>query len=238
MTLRRAPVQTTYVIGSTPLEHVNQIRDLGVILDTKLTFGPHVHATVCQGNRALGMLSHSLQTGVKRSKLSSGAALTAYFANVRSILEYASVIWTGAAHSHTVRVDRVQHRFLMWLISRTSSGFTHSLSYQNLLNHFKIPSLASRRVQHDLMFIRNVFNSKLDSPLLQASFSMHVPTRSTRTPRLFYQPRARVGTEQSGVFCRLPRLANEFLSKDTAADVFNDSFGIFKGRVKRYVATM
>ena len=238
MTLRRAPVQTIYVIGRARLEHVQQIRDLGVLLDSKLTFGPHVDAIVRQGNRALGMLIRSLQTGLKRSKLDKGAALAAYFANVRSILEYASVIWTGAAHSHTVRVDRVQHKFLMWLIYHSNAADNQSLSYPNLLKHFKIPSLESRRVQHDLLFLRNVFTAKLDSSQLLTSFSLHVPTRSTRTPRLFYEPRARVATVQSGVFCRLPRLANVFLSKGIVVDFFSDSPGRFRAIVKRYIVSL
>ena len=35
------------------------------------------------------------------------------------MLEYGSVIWAGAAESHTARIDRVQHKFLMWLLSYT-----------------------------------------------------------------------------------------------------------------------
>ena len=42
MTLRRPPVQTKYFIAGTELEHVDEIRDLGVTIDSKLTFAPHV----------------------------------------------------------------------------------------------------------------------------------------------------------------------------------------------------
>ena len=63
MTLRRNPVQTTYRIGTTALESVSSIRDLGIILDSKLTFSDHIHRTVSQANRALGLLIRSFQTG-------------------------------------------------------------------------------------------------------------------------------------------------------------------------------
>ena len=57
MTLKTKPLETTYYeIENTALEHVNTIRDLGVILDTKLTFGPHGDVTVKKANRALGVL--------------------------------------------------------------------------------------------------------------------------------------------------------------------------------------
>ena len=236
MTLRRAPVRTSYLIDATVLQHVEEIKDLGVTLDTKLTFMAHVSDVVKRANRSLGMLIRSFQTGSARSRFDRTALLAAYFSSVRSILEYASVIWAGAADSHTVRVDRVQHKFLMWLSHHSSSGST-SLSYPELCRHFKVISLSARRVQHDLLFLRNILSTKLDSPILLESFSLHVPTRSTRNCHLFYEPRARVNTVQRGTFCRLPRLTNSFLSgRDVTADIFSDSFGTYRGHVLRYVA--
>ena len=127
MTLRRAPVQTNYFIDNTELERVSQIRDLGVIIDSKLTFAAHVDCTVRKGNRALGLLIRSFQHA-GRYKFRQNALMAAYYANVRSVLEYGSVIWTGAAKAHTERVDRVQHKFLMWLQAHHHASFS-SLSY-------------------------------------------------------------------------------------------------------------
>ena len=238
MTLRRAPVRTHYTIHDAELEHVPEMRDLGVILDTKLTFATHVSHIVSRANRSLGLMIRSFQTASKYSKFSRPALLAAYFANVRSILEYCSVIWAGAAESHTVRVDRVQHKFLSWLLYHTS-GRASSLSYQDLLHHFNLPSLAARRVQHDLIFLRNVVLTKYDSPSLLHSFSLHVPARSTRTHPLFAVPRARVNTVKSGVFCRAPREMNEFLGDaKVSADLFADSVHVFRSRVQFYVRAM
>ena len=41
--------------------------------------------------------------------------IAAYYANVRFILEYGSMVWTGAAKSHLDRLERVQHKCLMYL---------------------------------------------------------------------------------------------------------------------------
>ena len=123
------------------LEHVDQIRDLGIVIDSKWTFVQHVDHVVKRANRALGLLMRSFQTDVRPGMFRTSAILKAYFANVRSLLEYGSVIWTGAAETHTARIDRVQHKFIMWLLSHTSSGNAPSLSYENLLHHFRLPSL-------------------------------------------------------------------------------------------------
>ena len=114
-------------------------------------------------------------------------------------------------------------------------GYAPSLSYENLLHHFRLPSLSSRRMQHDIIFIRNIFRLNIDSADLLASFALHIPTRSTRAYKLFNEPRARVNTVQSSLFCRLPRVANSFLNKCNRVDVFNDTFHAFKRAVIRYV---
>ena len=113
ITLRRATVQTEYYIDATKLEHVGEIRDLGNMLDTKLTFASHVDNVVSRANRSLGLLFRSFQTGTSGSKFNRNALMCAYVSNVRSILEYGSVMWAGAAETHTVRIDRVQHKFLI-----------------------------------------------------------------------------------------------------------------------------
>ena len=113
-----------------------------------------------------------------------------------------------------------------------------SLAYSDLLHHFRLPSLSSRRVQHDLMFMRNLFNSRHDSPLLLSYFCVHAPTRSIRTQRLFYEPRARVNTVKRGLFLRVPQLANLFLRSVPEADFFADASGIFKSRVLRYISSI
>ena len=238
MTLRRAPVRIKYFISGTELQHVTEMKDLGVKLDSKLTFAPHVSDIVRRGNRALGLFIRSFQVGSSKSKFNRGALFAAYFANVRSILEYCSVIWAGAAKTHTVRVDRVQHKFLIWLLTHTRSGHATSLAYSQLLLHFKIPSLAARRVQHDILFIRNVLVGKVDDKTLSSGFYFHVPSRSTRTRSLFYVSRARVSTVQTCLFNRLPRETNAFLDVCRNADMFNDSLGVFKAQVIKYVLTL
>ena len=51
MTFRRNPLQTTYRIGTTTLESVSSIRDLGIILDHKLTFSDNINRTVSKANK-------------------------------------------------------------------------------------------------------------------------------------------------------------------------------------------
>ena len=66
LTLRRAPIIGVYTIDGVALERVQVMRDLGIMLDQKLTFGEHVDFTVQKARRALGLLMRTFQTGKKR----------------------------------------------------------------------------------------------------------------------------------------------------------------------------
>ena len=124
------------------LERSEQIRDLGVVLDAKLTFADHVDAAVGKANRMLGLLMRSVRMSpcARHPDFNHHAILSAYRAHVLSVMEYASVTWSGAAATHLKRMERVQHRFLMWL-GRKTQPRCPSMDYTALLNHFKIQSI-------------------------------------------------------------------------------------------------
>ena len=86
------------------------MRDLGVILDSKLTIGSHIDDAVGRANRALGTYLRSLQTSraVTGRRFEPAPLVTAFNAHIRSILEFGSVIWSGTAKYHTVRLDSGQ----------------------------------------------------------------------------------------------------------------------------------
>ena len=163
----------------------------------------------------------------------------ASYAHVRSVLEYCSVIWTGAAKSHTVRLERVQHKFLTWLNRRVPPATAcQNLDYAALLQHYRISALSSRRVQHDILFIRNVFRQRIDSVFLLRSFTLSAPVRIGRQLSLFHVPHARVCTIRDGLFTRAPRLTNEYLRANPTSDLFYDSFSTVRTSVISYVTKL
>ena len=137
------------------------------------------------------------------------------------------------------RIERVQHKFLLWLNFQIHQcGVSPSLSYPDLLSHFNIRSLKARREQHDLMFVRNVFNERIDSPFLLQSFSLAAPARVSRHPVLLHVPFARVNTVRDSLFIRIPRATNAFIRDRCTADLFNDGFYSYRVQVVKYTANM
>ena len=159
-------------------------------MDSRLTFANHVDAAVSKANRLLGLLIRSIQVSSRTCGLrfDHAAALAAYKAHVRSVMEYGSVIWSGAALTHLRRLERVQHRFLAWLASKTQERHPQP-NYQTLMSLYGCPSVKSRLIQTDLMFIRSVFSGNVDCVDIVKMFPLSAPARRSRHPELFHVPR-------------------------------------------------
>ena len=102
----------------------------------------------------LGLIIRSMQLSRRysRAAFDHKTMLCTYYAHVRSIIEYGCVIWAGADASHLKWLERVQHKFLMWLACY-SDRRSDDLDYLALLSHFKVRSIKSRFIQYDIVFI-------------------------------------------------------------------------------------
>ena len=236
-TLRKSPVVHNYSLNGTALERRNETRDLGVILDAKLTFASHVDSTVSKANRMLGLLIRSMQLPRLRrsSRLDHRALICAYNAHVRSLLEYGSVVWSGTADTHLKRLERVQHRFLTWLAFRSDRP-SADLGYEALLAHFNMCSVKARFIQHDVMFLYNVHHGRIDCPDLVSMFGLSVPSRLTRNPSLWAIPFARVNTVLRSLLCRVPAHTNSFLGSGSSADLFTSTHHSFLTGVRTFAS--
>ena len=232
-TLRSSPITSSYFLDGHQLERCTSVRDFGVMLDSKLTFGDHVDSIMSRANRMLGLLLRSIQISpcARLPTLDHRAILYAYYAHIRSILEYSSVIWAGASVKHLARLERLQHRYLMWLCVKTRSQCT--LDYSSLLQFFQCPSIKARLIQADVRFVLSVFAGRLDCSQLVSQFSLLAPSRRSRHTRLLHVPRGRVNTGRNGFTIRVTRLVNDFLAQKPEEDLFHPSC-LFKKRVLDY----
>ena len=71
----------------TEISKVTEQKDLGVLIDDRLKFAPHIQAMVKKANRNLGIIKRTF------SYLDKAMFLSLYKALVRPHLEYASTVW-------------------------------------------------------------------------------------------------------------------------------------------------
>ena len=220
ISLKTKPLPLRFEIGGTQLLLLTSIRDLGIIIDSKLNFSDHIDFIVKRGNRVLGLLIRSLQ-GV-RGRYGKSGVITAYYANVRAVLEYGSVVWSGAACSHLQRLERIQHKFLCFLAGTRRDRFDMS-DYDSLCLSYKVCKLEKRRSALDLSFLHGVLSGRTESPLLLSQLSLRIPVRATRNPEFLFVPACRTVATRSALFSRLPRAFNTFLVSHPSYDVFCDT---------------
>jgi hypothetical protein len=55
------PIEFVYSINATALERVDEIKDLGVIMDGRMSFSPHIEAIISKSSRILGFIKRILR---------------------------------------------------------------------------------------------------------------------------------------------------------------------------------
>ncbi|CAH2269505.1 jg944 [Pararge aegeria aegeria] len=175
--VKRNIFKSTYKIKNQNLNRVSEIRDLGVLLDTKLLYDKHVDQIVSKASRMLGYLSRSSKdfTKLKTIKI-------LYCALVRSNLEYASQIWNPHYEVYIQRIERIQKKFIRFLKFRFK--LNSSLSYEAICAQLHLLPLALRRNINDITLLINIANNKVDcTPLLDKLFFKVLANNHPRSAR-------------------------------------------------------
>ena len=105
--------ELSMLLNSNALPVVNEVKDLGVFVDSHLTFHSHVDNIVA---RAFTRSNLILKCFVSRDVNTLMRAFTVY---ARSILEYASCLWSPYQVGQIKQVESVQRRFTKRLLFRT-----------------------------------------------------------------------------------------------------------------------
>lgn len=109
-----------------------------------------------------------------------------YQSLVRSILEFASVIWSPFYKVHCKRIESIQKRFLIFALRQFNWGPGFSLpSYESRCKLLDIDSLESRRNMSSLMFMTDVITGRLDSPSIYNKLSFNINNKNLRNHRMF-----------------------------------------------------
>src|ERR1700733_6033649 len=101
---KKFPKMQLQLLGSN-LNEIKQVKYLGLIVDSNLTYKQHINYVFAKANRKLGYLSYLCSYKGIRPSLSAYYIL--YKTIIRSILEYACSFWNGAADVHKSKLDKI-----------------------------------------------------------------------------------------------------------------------------------
>lgn len=107
-----------YTLSGDVLHSVNKIKYLGICITDNLSWSRHISAITAKGNQKIGFLWRNLLHCPRELREQ------AYFAVVRSVLEYSAAVWDPHRKGDILALEKVQRRaarFVTGDSSRTSS---------------------------------------------------------------------------------------------------------------------
>lgn len=204
-TRKRVSILNKYFLNGIELERVNLIKDLGVYLDSSLSFNDHhVHIQ----NRASSMLGFIMRSC---NNFDNPLALKSlYCALVRSIFDYNSIIWSPYTLGPIYSIEAIQNRFLRLISIKCSIKRLPHTSYEPLLLYLNIDTLQNRRIKSDISFLFKLLNGYIYCPDLLSNISFLVPGHSTRQTDTFYVPFQRTLYGKNAPLIRCMQHVNNF----------------------------
>ena len=115
--------------GNYKLQNVNSTKDLGVIIDNKLTFNEHILEKIKKAKCLLGLIKRNFKNLYEKT------FILLYKSLVRSQLEYTSSIWFPYRKSLINEIESIQRRATKLIPN------LKNLTYTERLKHLKLQKI-------------------------------------------------------------------------------------------------
>jgi hypothetical protein len=173
-TRKNVSVHFNYYVSDVLILRTDSIKDLGVILDSKLNFHCHVDFVYSQALRTLGLISY-----ITHNFCSLDSLLVLYHVIIRSKLEYASVVWNNLTLTDPNKLENIQRKFVNLCYYRF---FQHDIlrNCYLILDYLSRRTLYSRLRHLDAIFLINVFKANINWHSILDIVGVRVPTRQIR----------------------------------------------------------
>jgi len=148
-----------YFVSDFKLPTVSTVRDLGVLVDSRLTFRDHIKSVVSRGHlRAIQIWRCFLCKDID-------ILLKAFTTYVRLLLEYCSPVWSPVSVTLVNELESVQRRF-----TKRLPGF-NIFTYDDRCARLGIDRLELRRLRADIILCYKILHGLVS--LSPADFFYH-----------------------------------------------------------------
>lgn len=220
------PITHDYTINGQPLERVHQVRDLGVTLDSALTFRLHYNDIISKANRQLGFIFKI------SSEFKDPLCLRSlYCALVRSILESNSVVWCPYQTTWTARIEAIQRKFVRYALRHLPWRDPLNLPrYEDRCRLLGLQTLDQRRNTAQVVFVAKILTGEIDSLEILGQLNLYAPERLLRQRNfLLLEPRNTVYGLHDPVRFMSAKFNDVYLLFD-----FNCTIATFKRRLAEW----
>lgn len=147
------PINWSYMGSNhTPINQVNSVRDLGIIIESQGDFKVHIQTVYTKANQMSGWILRSFFT---RDPI---IMLTLFKSLVQPILDYASVVWSPTDATQLGKLEKVQRFF-----TRKLNG-TVDLDYWQRLEQLRLYSIERRFERYITLHTFKIINNYAPNP--------------------------------------------------------------------------
>ena len=133
--------QWNYTLGNETLMEEEKERDLGVLVNNKLSPEDHINEKVRSAYALLANMKVAF-TYVDEEMVKK--IITSF---IRPTLEYAAVVWSPHLKKHISKLEKVQRAVTRWVPE------LRNLSYEDRLAKLRLPKLEERRIRGDMIMM-------------------------------------------------------------------------------------
>uniref|UniRef100_A0A1Y1MYW8 Reverse transcriptase domain-containing protein n=1 Tax=Photinus pyralis TaxID=7054 RepID=A0A1Y1MYW8_PHOPY len=217
---KSSPSVPLYHLCGQELQHVGIIKDLGVVLDTKLNFQHHYDHVISKASKMVGLIRRQC-----KDFFNITALRTLYFSLVRSHLDYCCTIWSPYYLTHVNRLEKIQNNFLRLIKYKFLLHGIILDRTENVRLYLGILTLKQRRNLLTACFGFKLLNGYLNCPDILSTINLNVPQRFVRSARLLHARQCRTLYFQNSPLNRMVDLINSLHLK---IDFFGLPLAAFK----------
>lgn len=217
------PYYVTYFMGDHVIERKQEVRDLGIPVDTKFTLIAHMERMITRARQSMGFIK-----SVSKGQFGTRALVVLYKSYVRSKLEFASVIWDPYQQNYIDDIESVQKQFVLYALGDTNRIPPYRLTpYEERCEKLGLEKLSTRRQVTNALMAYDLYNKRIDDSNIETRFVRRIQPRSLRNDRVLVEAMYGSTYGHNQPLAKIIRLVNEF------KDFMTLSRSNFKAEVKK-----
>lgn len=180
------------------LAHVQEIKYLGITIQSDLKFDNHIHEKIKKASKVLGCIKSTLYDAPQKAKL------LAYTSLCRPILEYADTVWDPANKLNSYNIDMVQNRAVRFI-----KNLKGRESVTDARLKLGLPSLQDRRKTHRLSLLMRILSDEERHDVLASAYDEIIDNRNKMT----ITTRAATRGEPTAIYASSQLYHNSFIPR-------------------------
>ena len=140
--------KSVYYINNSPIPQVSCLRDLGVLIDDKLTFHEHIQKTRQKYLKLIGLIFKTVHTR------DHNAYLRLYNSCIIPVIEYGATLYSLVSQFNITLLEGIQRKFTKRLFIRTQP---HCAEVPSYLYRLKLYSLHTLKARHQSLDVITVY---------------------------------------------------------------------------------